>query len=106
MHWADVIAKELAPRSDAHFVATGITPSGHIHVGNMREILTGDTVVRALKHFDDSIDITLYYIGDTIDPLRKVYPNHSTTIPFCKVAGSHSNTATNNQDVFTFVYMA
>jgi lysyl-tRNA synthetase class 1 len=74
MHWADVIARDLLSRSTNHVVATGITPSGHIHVGNMREILTGDTVVRALKHAPEKLDVKLIYIGDTIDPLRKVYP--------------------------------
>ncbi|UCH88872.1 MAG: lysine--tRNA ligase [Thermoplasmata archaeon] len=74
MHWADVIAADLVTRSNNHVIATGITPSGHIHVGNMREILTGDTIYKALKYKDSGIEAKLIYIGDTIDPLRKVYP--------------------------------
>jgi len=72
VHWADVIAEELLKKGDSHRIATGITPSGHIHVGNMREILTGDLIHRALK--DAGGNSTLYYLGDTFDPLRKVYP--------------------------------
>lgn len=73
MHWADVVAKELAAiQVEEHVIATGITPSGQIHVGNMREILTADAVYRALK--DLNVKCKLIYIGDTIDPLRKVYP--------------------------------
>lgn len=72
MHWADVIADELLRKGDTHTIATGITPSGHIHVGNMREILTGDLIHRALK--DRGGNSTLVYLGDTFDPLRKVYP--------------------------------
>ena len=82
MHWADVVAKKLKETSGAmltggknsgvHTIATGITPSGHIHLGNMREILTGDIIQRAAK--DLGLDVRLIYIGDTIDPLRKVYP--------------------------------
>jgi len=72
MHWADVIAGQIIGRTDSHVVATGITPSGHIHVGNMREILTGDTISRALR--DAGARVRLIYIGDTFDPLRKVYP--------------------------------
>lgn len=53
-------------------VSTGITPSGHIHIGNMREVLTADTVVRSLRAL--GADVTFYYIADTFDPLRKVYP--------------------------------
>ena len=72
MHWADVIASELEKMGHQHRIATGITPSGHIHVGNMREILTGDIVHRAA--LDRGLDSTLYYLADDFDPLRKVYP--------------------------------
>jgi lysyl-tRNA synthetase class 1 len=74
MHWSDVLAQKLISLSNKHVVATGITPSGPIHVGNMREILSGDTVVKSVKHQDSTIDVKLIFIGDTIDPLRRVYP--------------------------------
>lgn len=72
MHWADVIARKLKETGGPHRIATGITPSGHIHVGNMREILTGDLVYRASREI--GVDSTLYYFADDFDPLRKVYP--------------------------------
>lgn len=72
MHWVDVERNTLVGFSNKHVVATGITPSGDIHVGNMREILTGEALVRGL--LDKNVDAELIYIGDTIDPLRKVYP--------------------------------
>ncbi len=72
MHWADVIALRLKEIGGKHRIATGITPSGHIHVGNMREILTGDLVHKASK--EAGVDSTLYYLADDFDPLRKVYP--------------------------------
>lgn len=72
MHWADVEAGKLIEKYEPVIIATGITPSGHIHVGNMREILTGDAVFRAVK--DHTGEPTLLYIADTFDPLRKVYP--------------------------------
>lgn len=72
MHWADVVAEELAKRGGKHTIATGITPSGPIHIGNMREILTGDIVARAAR--ERGLDAKLIYIGDTFDPLRRVYP--------------------------------
>lgn len=72
MHWADVEASKLLEISDKHVVATGISPSGHIHVGNMREILTGDGIYRALK--DKGAEAEFIYIADSFDPLRKVYP--------------------------------
>ena len=46
MHWADVLADELLKKQKKHVLATGITPSGPIHIGNMREILTTDAVYR------------------------------------------------------------
>jgi lysyl-tRNA synthetase class 1 len=72
MHWTDVIASRLKETGGIHRIATGITPSGHIHVGNMREILTGDLVHKAAK--DAGVDSRLYYLADDVDPLRKVYP--------------------------------
>ncbi len=65
MHWADVEADRL---DDSILIATGITPSGPIHLGSLREILTGDAIRRAKG------DAKLVYIADSIDPLRKVYP--------------------------------
>ena len=72
IHWADVVAKEALEKSSRHIVASGITPSGNIHIGNMREVLTADAVYRTLQ--DAGGDATLIYIADTYDPLRKVYP--------------------------------
>ena len=72
MHWADVLADKLAKEKRNHVLATGITPSGPIHIGNMREILTTDAVYRSLT--DKDIDAELIYVADDYDPLRKVYP--------------------------------
>lgn len=72
MHWADVLAKELSERSSHHVLATAITPSGPIHVGNMREVLTTEMVHRSLLRM--GCESELIYIGDTYDPLRKIYP--------------------------------
>lgn len=71
IHWADVVAENLAGRGP-QTVATGITPSGQIHLGNMREVMTADAVYRAL--LDKGIDARLIYIADTFDPLRRLYP--------------------------------
>jgi lysyl-tRNA synthetase, class I len=71
MHWADVVAKRLVERRQDHVLATAITPSGPIHVGNMREVLTTEAVHRAL--LDAGADSDLIYIADSYDPLRKVY---------------------------------
>jgi len=72
MHWADVLADELLKEDKKHVLATGITPSGPIHIGNMREILTTDAVYRSLIKKGGNGE--LIYVADDFDPLRKVYP--------------------------------
>ena len=73
MHWSLAIAEDIIERrnADKHVVATGITPSGAIHVGNLREIIIGDTVQSALV--DQGVDARLIYVSDTFDPLRRRY---------------------------------
>ena len=72
MHWADVVAEKLLEQKSEHVISSGITPSGPIHLGSMREILTADAIVRAIN--DKGGKAKLIYIADNADPLRKVYP--------------------------------
>ncbi|MCA1717745.1 MAG: lysine--tRNA ligase [Actinobacteria bacterium] len=55
-----------------HVVATGISPSGNIHVGNLREVLVGEAVVKALEALGSEARFVFH--ADTIDPLRKIAP--------------------------------
>jgi lysyl-tRNA synthetase class 1 len=77
MHWADVLAEELLKDDKKNVLATGITPSGPIHIGNMREVLTTDAVFRAV--IKKGGDAEFIYIADDFDNLRKVYPFLSKT---------------------------
>lgn len=72
--WPDHLAQSIREKTAGkrQVVATGITPSGPIHLGNIREVLTGDAVFRALGHQGASSE--LVYIADTFDPLRRLYP--------------------------------
>ncbi len=72
VHWADSVSEELLKRGSKHRIATGITPSGHIHIGNLREMLTADAVRRAV--LDRGGEAEIVYIADTFDPLRRRYP--------------------------------
>lgn len=72
LFWADQAAQEIAAARSQYVAATGITPSGEIHIGNMREVVTADGVVRALR--DLGKEVKFVYIADTYDPLRRVYP--------------------------------
>ena len=98
MHWADVIASELMKRSEKHKIATGISPSGHIHLGNLREMITADAIRRAL--IDAGGEASIVYISDDFDPLRKKYPflpdeyEEYVGMPLCKIPdpeGCHSS---------------
>ena len=71
-HWADEAADEILKRPGPHRIRTGISPSGPIHVGNMRETLTGDVIARVLR--ERGADVRLEFVADNFDPLRRVYP--------------------------------
>lgn len=75
-HWADVCAaKILRERGDKeeYVVASGITPSGLIHIGNFREVITVDLVARALKALGKRV--RFIYSWDNFDTFRKVPKN-------------------------------
>jgi lysyl-tRNA synthetase class 1 len=73
MHWAEAEAIKLLKRSEEKQVlATAITPSGPIHLGNLREVLTADVILKELNKKNQTSE--LIFIEDNWDPLRKVYP--------------------------------
>jgi len=68
--WAERIAEGLG--EGPHVVVAGISPSGHIHVGNLREVLVGEAVANALRARGEEVRFVFH--ADTIDPLRKIAP--------------------------------
>ncbi len=71
--WAGPIADEVRrARPGPCTIATGVSPSGPIHIGNLREVFIADSVARALRERGELA--RLIYIADSYDPLRKVYP--------------------------------
>lgn len=72
MFWPEFHAnKILKERGKRLVVETGLTPSGPIHVGNLREVLTAEFVVRAIG---SRAKVRFILVVDDFDPLRKVYP--------------------------------
>ncbi len=72
-HWADKIATELVelrPDVDVYTCASGISPSGQIHIGNLRDIATIFFVGRALA--DRGKRVRLLHSWDDYDRFRKV----------------------------------
>jgi lysyl-tRNA synthetase class 1 len=68
--WAIKVAERLGP--GPHVAVTGISTSGHIHVGNLREVLVGEVVANALRARGE--EVRFIFHADTIDPLRKIAP--------------------------------
>ena len=72
-HWADQAAFRTLRSSeegDGVTVAAGITPSGVVHIGNFREVITVDLVARALR--DQGAEVRFIYSWDDFDVFRKV----------------------------------
>ena len=78
-HWADIyahkIVRERGQRTAKEPVvcASGITPSGTVHIGNFREIISVELVVRALQ--DIGVPVRFIYSWDDYDVFRKVPAN-------------------------------
>ena len=73
VHWADETAKKVIREKgekELYTCASGITPSGTVHIGNFREIISVDLVVRALR--DMGKKVRFIYSWDEYDVFRKV----------------------------------
>ncbi|MDR2094190.1 MAG: lysine--tRNA ligase [Treponema sp.] len=76
VHWADEVAARIIREKggkDCYTCASGITPSGTVHIGNFREIISVDLVVRALR--DLGKKVRFIYSWDDYDVFRKVPKN-------------------------------
>ena len=72
IHWADLAAENLIKikNKKKYVCAAGITPSGTVHIGNFREVITVDLVSKALK--DKKKSVRFIYSWDDYDVFRKV----------------------------------
>ncbi len=68
--WAERVADSLGP--GPHVVVSGISVSGNIHAGNLREVLVAEAVATALRKRGE--EVRFIFHADTIDPLRKIAP--------------------------------
>ena len=82
-HWADETAAKiirekaganaLPEGKELYTCASGITPSGTVHIGNFREIISVELIVRALR--DLGKKVRFIYSWDDYDVFRKVPEN-------------------------------
>lgn len=75
-HWADINADKIIREKgekECYTCASGITPSGTVHIGNFREIISVELVARALR--DKGKNVRFIYSWDDYDVFRKVPKN-------------------------------
>jgi lysyl-tRNA synthetase class 1 len=77
IHWADKIADNILKRQKAGggplACASGISPSGPVHVGNLRDIVTIWFVKKALE--ERGVAVRAFHSWDNFDRFRKVPKN-------------------------------
>lgn len=109
MHWADQIARRVVKekgKKSQYVVAAGITPSGTVHIGNFREMITVDLVYRAIK--DAGHKVRFIYSWDDYDVFRKIPKNmpkqdllkkflHKPIVDTPDTFGCHKSYAEHNQ---------
>jgi lysyl-tRNA synthetase class 1 len=82
MHWSETLARQIIERNpdkEEYVCATGISPSGSIHLGNFRDIATSHFVVLALHKLGKKA--RLMHSWDDFDRLRKVPANVANVAP-------------------------
>lgn len=75
-HWADITADKIIREKgdkELYVCASGITPSGTVHIGNFREIISVALTVRALR--EKGKKVRFLYSWDDYDVFRKVPKN-------------------------------
>lgn len=76
MNWAREVAMKIVeerPNEDVYTVASGVSPSGFVHIGNFREIATPYLVVKELRKLGKKVRYILSF--DEFDRFRKVPGN-------------------------------
>lgn len=76
MHWSEKLARQIIeknPNKEEYVCAAGISPSGSVHIGNFRDIITSYYVVKSLQKLGKKAK--LLFSWDNFDRLRKVPSN-------------------------------
>ncbi|MEW6222603.1 MAG: lysine--tRNA ligase [Candidatus Hadarchaeota archaeon] len=70
MHWIDGVAEELMKRGGKQVIASGISISGHIHIGHANDVFIADAVRRSLEARGAEAEAIWY--ADDYDPMRRI----------------------------------
>ena len=74
-HWAFQIANRILQQKKHKkeiVLASGITPSGQVHVGNFREVVTVFFVQKAIEYLEPNRKVKFIFSWDNYDVFRKV----------------------------------
>lgn len=70
VHWLEEIVEEIYSRKPIEItLSTGKTPSGHIHLGILREIIICDALRRILENNGDKVNNLLFF--DSLDAAKR-----------------------------------
>ena len=75
-HWADLAAERIIRQRgdrERYVVAAGVAPSGSVHFGHLREVMSTELVARALQ--ERGKQVRFIYSWDDYDVFRKVPAN-------------------------------
>ncbi|MDI6642854.1 MAG: lysine--tRNA ligase [Candidatus Hodarchaeaceae archaeon] len=70
MHWIDKVARGLMKRGKRHIIASGISISGHIHIGHCNDVFIADGIRRAVEELGGEAQAIWY--ADDYDPMRRI----------------------------------
>jgi lysyl-tRNA synthetase class 1 len=70
MHWIDFVAETLLKRGGEHTIASGISISGHIHIGHANDVFIADAVRRSLE--ERGAKARSIWFADDYDPMRRI----------------------------------
>lgn len=70
MHWIDRKARNILNRGGMHVVASGISISGHIHIGHSKDVFIADAVHRSIK--EKGMKSKVIWYSDDFDPMRRI----------------------------------
>lgn len=70
--WLEGVIEKASQREGVKVVETGITPSGPLHMGHLRELAVGNAIFEGLKK--KGLKSQFIYVSDDFDALRRLYP--------------------------------
>jgi lysyl-tRNA synthetase class 1 len=70
MHWIDQVARALLRRRREHVIASGISISGHVHIGHCNDVFIADGIRRAVEEQGGKAEAIWY--ADDFDPMRRI----------------------------------